>query len=48
MWFCRAYAANFDRILAHYGRWLGDYTAHGFGQIVIGHWPSTPDLKNET
>jgi CRISPR-associated protein Cmr3 len=40
VWFCEAPAAEFPNVLArHHGQWLGDYTAHGFGQIVIGLWP---------
>jgi CRISPR-associated protein Cmr3 len=49
VWFCEAPTDAFhNRICVQHGRWIGDDTAHGFGQIVIGHWPSTPDLKNET
>jgi CRISPR-associated protein Cmr3 len=40
VWCCEAPAAEFPNILARHGQWLGDYTAHGFGQIVIGLWPS--------
>jgi len=40
VWFCEAPAAEFPNILARHGQWLGDHTPHGFGQIVIGLWPS--------
>lgn len=41
VWFCEAPATEFPSILAQHGQWLGGYAAHGFGQIVIGHWPAT-------
>lgn len=41
VWFCKAAAADFPAILDRHGTWLGEdpVKAHGFGQIVIGHWP---------
>lgn len=41
IWFCEAPHTEFPGILARHGQWLGDYIAHGFGQIVIGHWPAS-------
>lgn len=43
VWFCQTSSANLSLIHALHGKWLGDKhtTAHGFGQIVIGHWPTT-------
>jgi CRISPR-associated protein Cmr3 len=40
VWFCQAAAERLPEILRHHGRWLGRHTAHGFGQIAIGLWPS--------
>jgi CRISPR-associated protein Cmr3 len=49
VWFCDAPADAFhNRICVQHGRWIGGYTAHGFGQIVIGHWPSTPQSNNKS
>jgi CRISPR-associated protein Cmr3 len=39
VWFCEAPECDFSAIHAHHLRWLGKFSAHGFGQIVIGHWP---------
>jgi CRISPR-associated protein Cmr3 len=41
VWFCRAPAADFPAVLQRHGTWLGErrHTAHGYGQIIIGHWP---------
>lgn len=48
-WFCDAPADEFHkRIHGQHGHWIGGYTAHGFGQIVIGNWPSNPDPKNKS
>lgn len=41
VWFCEAVAARIPDVLKLHGRWIGQHTAHGFGQIAIGHWPST-------
>lgn len=40
VWFCQAPANRLPEILKQHGRWLGQHTAHGFGQIAIGLWPS--------
>jgi CRISPR-associated protein Cmr3 len=48
VWFCETLACNFPAIHAQHGRWLGKYSVHGFGQIAIGHWPSTPDSTNKS
>jgi len=45
VWFCEAPAAELPNILAQNGQWLGDYHTHGFGQIVIGLWPSKSPLQ---
>lgn len=39
VWFCTADQADFASIHAHHGKHIDSHTAHGFGQIVIGHWP---------
>ena len=47
VWFCEARTDEFrNHIHGKHGNWIGGYTAHGFGQIAIGHWPSTPASKN--
>jgi CRISPR-associated protein Cmr3 len=49
VWFYDAPADEFRKhIHGQHGHWIGGYTAHGFGQIVIGNWPSTPDPKNKS
>jgi CRISPR-associated protein Cmr3 len=45
VWFCEAPAAELPNILAQHGKWLGEYSAHGFGQIAIGLWPSNQTLQ---
>jgi CRISPR-associated protein Cmr3 len=48
-WFCDAPADEFHkRIHGQHGHWIGSHIAHGFGQIVIGNWPSTTDGKNKS
>jgi len=40
VWFFDAPADEFYKSIYNWhGHWLGEYTAHGFGQIAIGHWP---------
>ena len=41
VWFCTTGKADFAAIHSKHGTHLGPHTAHGFGQIVIGHWPSS-------
>jgi CRISPR-associated protein Cmr3 len=45
VWFCEAPAAELPKILDLHGKWLGNYQKHGFGQIVIGLWPSNSTLQ---
>lgn len=40
VWFCTAAVADFAAIHAMHGTHFGKHAAHGFGQIVIGLWPS--------
>jgi CRISPR-associated protein Cmr3 len=40
VWFCTVSAADFPAIYARHGKHVGPHAAHGFGQLVIGHWPS--------
>lgn len=41
VWFCTASAADFPAIHAQHGKHHGPHAAHGFGQIIIGHWPQS-------
>ena len=43
VWFCESSSRDFASIQALHGAWLGEKstTAHGFGQILIGHWPQS-------
>ena len=41
VWFCTAPAADFAALHALHGTHLGRHAAHGFGHIIIGHWPHT-------
>jgi CRISPR-associated protein Cmr3 len=47
VWFCEALNSDFPTIHTRHGQWLGKFTEHGFGQIAIGHWPSTLDSQNK-
>lgn len=47
VWFCRAPADRLPEILSQHGRWLGQHTAHGFGQIAIGLWPANPNAHQK-
>jgi CRISPR-associated protein Cmr3 len=38
VWFYEAEAADLNKIEALHGQCLGDRTAYGFGQVVIGKW----------
>lgn len=39
-WFCEADATAIDGILNGHGKYLGERTQYGFGQIALGLWPS--------
>ncbi len=41
VWFFEAAADRLPGVLELHGRWIGQHTAHGFGQIAIGVWPFT-------
>lgn len=41
VWFCKVSAADFLAIHEQHGKYLGTHSAHGFGQILIGHWPQS-------
>ena len=47
VWFCEAPTAQFPGVCSRHGKWLGAHTAHGFGQIVIGLWPSGQPSKEK-
>lgn len=40
VWFCTAATADFAAIHARHGKHLGPHAAHGFGNIVLGQWPT--------
>ncbi len=40
VWFCTAREDEFPSILALHGKHIGPYAAHGFGHIILGHWPT--------
>jgi CRISPR-associated protein Cmr3 len=49
VWFCEVPAEVFRQsIHCHHGGRIGDYSAHGFGQIVIGRCPRTLHSDQKT
>jgi CRISPR-associated protein Cmr3 len=49
VWFCEVPAEVFPQsIHCQHGGRIGDYTAHGFGQIVIGRYPRTLQSDQKT
>jgi CRISPR-associated protein Cmr3 len=49
VWFIEAPAGEFFKSIHNrHGHWLGEFAAHGFGQIVIGHWPRTLQSDQKT
>lgn len=38
-WFCEAKPESINDILDMHGKWIGDRTQYGLGQIALGAWP---------
>ncbi len=39
VWFCQIRETDFPAIHSLHGSHIGPHASHGFGQIILGHWP---------
>jgi CRISPR-associated protein Cmr3 len=48
VWFCDAPVEGFRTgALIQHGRWIGEHSRHGYGQIVIGRWPAPSNSDSD-